>query len=109
MHIHLLNSKSDDPLTRQLSLNKLDFCMLILRVMQDVHSSASYYRGIFAEAIRHLNAKAGIVQPPPVVDAPPASSVDPSMESLLSGDFIDEMMDEASFFNFWESLSQNQC
>jgi hypothetical protein len=30
---------------------------------------------------------------------------EPTMETLLSGDFLDGLMDEASFFNFWEPLS----
>ncbi|PKX97276.1 Zn(II)2Cys6 transcription factor [Aspergillus novofumigatus IBT 16806] len=107
MHIHLLNCKSDDPLTRQLSLNKLDFCMLILKVMQDVHTAASYYRGIFSEAIRHLSSTASkpAGQGPVVVETPASLPGEPTMETLLSGDFLDGLMDEASFFNFWEPLS----
>ncbi|KAF7166272.1 hypothetical protein CNMCM5623_000029 [Aspergillus felis] len=107
MHIHLLNCKSDDPLTRQLSLNKLDFCMLILKVMQDVHTVASYYRGIFSEAIRHLSSTASkpTGQGPVVVETPAFIPGEPTMETLLSGDFLDGLMDEASFFNFWEPLS----
>jgi hypothetical protein len=107
MHIHLLNCKSDDPLTRQLSLNKLDFCMLILKVMQDVHTAASYYRGIFSEAIRHLSSTASkpAGQGPVVVETPASIPGEPAMETLLSGDFLDGLMDEASFFNFWEPLS----
>jgi len=106
MHIHLLNCKSDDPLTRQLSLNKLDFCMLILKVMQDVHTVASYYRGIFSEAIRHISSTASkpTGQEPVVVETPSLPG-EPTMETLLSGDFLDGLMDEASFFNFWEPLS----
>ncbi|KEY83016.1 transcription factor C6 [Aspergillus fumigatus] len=107
MHIHLLNCKSDDPLTRQLSLNKLDFCMLILKVMQDVHTAASYYRGIFSEAIRHLSSTTSkpTGQGPVVVETPASLPGEPTMETLLSGDFLDGLMDEASFFNFWEPLS----
>ncbi|RHZ55475.1 hypothetical protein CDV55_102915 [Aspergillus turcosus] len=106
MHIHLLNCKSDDPLTRQLGLNKLDFCMLILKVMQDVHTVASYYRGIFSEAIRHISSTASkpTGQEPVVVDTPSLPG-EPTMETLLSGDFLDGLMDESSFFNFWEPLS----
>ena len=81
--------------------------MLVLKVMRDVHSAASYYRAIFTEAIRHVCPKPGnTLELDQVMDGiPSATPGEPTMDTLLSGDFLDDLIDEASFFNFWESLN----
>ncbi|KAL4938603.1 hypothetical protein BDV06DRAFT_225833 [Aspergillus oleicola] len=109
MHIHLLNCKSKDPLTQQLSRNKLEFCLLILKVMREVHSVASYYRALFSEAIRHVfpEPTTSLNQPDRGnVDVSSATPGEPAIDMFLSGNFLDNLMDEASFFSFWDSLNQ---
>ncbi|KAL4923009.1 Zn(II)2Cys6 transcription factor [Aspergillus undulatus] len=107
MHIHLLNCKSGDPLTQQLSLNKLDFCMLILKVLRDVHSAASFYRALFFEAIRHVLPDNSNATEQKEVDADMPSAIfgEQGIDAFFSGNVLDDLMDEASFFNFWETLS----
>ncbi|KAL4790307.1 cytochrome P450 [Aspergillus venezuelensis] len=111
MHIHLMNCKSSNPLTQQLSRNKLEFCLLILKVMRDVHSSASYYRALFSEAVRHVFPESTSGPSPSLPersDAGVSSTAPgaPAIDTFLSGNFFDDLMDEASFFNFWDSLNQ---
>ncbi|KAF9895115.1 hypothetical protein FE257_000017 [Aspergillus nanangensis] len=114
MHIHLLNCKSDDPLSRQLGLNKVEFCMLVLKQMQEAYTVASVYRGIFAEAIRRLfpthgndamQVNSGMSELPLQLAH---GAHDFSMDSLPSEGLIDELLQESSFFNVWESLAMMQ-
>ncbi|KAH8695414.1 fungal-specific transcription factor domain-containing protein [Talaromyces proteolyticus] len=110
MHIHLLNCKSEDFLTRQLGFNKLDFCMMVMKELQKIWSAASFYRGIFSEAIRQLcpSNSNNIAEPEPHVSDPaPPLTDDPSMEFMLHGDILDQFMSDSSFFNFWESLNKD--
>ncbi|RHZ62482.1 fungal specific transcription factor domain-containing protein [Aspergillus thermomutatus] len=109
MHIHLLNCKAGDDLLRRLSLNKLDFCMLVMQEMQETYTCASVYRGIFLEAIRQLFPSYSVDAAETDVEAPgaPASPQrqDKSfMGTLLNDSFIDELMHESSLFNIWEYL-----
>ncbi|EEU37832.1 uncharacterized protein NECHADRAFT_1812, partial [Fusarium vanettenii 77-13-4] len=55
MHVHLLDCKSQNPLTRKLGFNKLEFCMEVMREFQKTYTSASVFCGIFGEAIRQLS------------------------------------------------------
>ncbi|KAK2774716.1 hypothetical protein FQN53_003523 [Emmonsiellopsis sp. PD_33] len=114
MHTHLLNCKSADILSRRLGLNKLDFCMAILGELQNAHTSASIYRGIFLEAIRQLFPDYNSQAPLPESDAfESSSSMPPDAQSggsppgmTVSDDVINALMDDVSIFNFWESLNQ---
>ncbi|OJJ32923.1 hypothetical protein ASPWEDRAFT_42951 [Aspergillus wentii DTO 134E9] len=90
MHVHLLNSKSPDTLSRRLGLNKLDLCMMVLEQMQQAYPSASIFRGLFLEGIRQVG--------------PEVPSVE--QEGInISDDVIDALLDEASIVNLWESIN----
>ncbi|KAE8147144.1 C6 transcription factor [Aspergillus avenaceus] len=110
MHVHLLNCKSSDPLSRRLGLNKLDLCMMILEQMQHTYPSASVFRGVFLGAIRQLFPDY-IAQPMPEETVPqhPISDetylTDPAAGMVISGDVIDAIMNEVPGYNFWESLN----
>jgi hypothetical protein len=114
MHVHLLNCKSADPLSRRLGLNKLELCMIVLEQMQHTHPSSSVFRGIFLEAIRHIFpsyvAQSNIPELAISESSPPqdVSTDDPLAGITIGEDAIDALMDEVSIFNFWESLNSMQ-
>ncbi|KAJ5120553.1 Transcription factor [Penicillium bovifimosum] len=116
MHVHLLNCKSTDPLSRHLGLIKLELCMIVLEQMQHTHPSSSVFRGIFLEAMRHIfpNYVAQSTIPGPAIQesSPPQdASADDSVAGITIGEnAIDALMDEESesIFNFWESLFSTQ-
>lgn len=109
--MHLLNCKGGDPLARQLGLNKLEFCLAILEQLQRTFTSASLYRGLFSEAVRHIvHESSAQANEPQKID--PGSSVpnDASMENFVTPFTFDDgtinaLMDEA-YFNFWEPLNR---
>lgn len=113
MHIHLLNCKSADALTRRLSLNKLELCMMVMEELEKTYASASIYRGVFLEAIRQLypnySVNTSIHQPDTIPTLPQA---EPSNNSttlpLITDDILDAFLDEASSMNFWESFGDIQ-
>lgn len=51
---HLGEAKSSDPLQKQLSLNRLNIFMMVLRRIQDVYSSATFIHGLFSQAIEKM-------------------------------------------------------
>lgn len=53
---HLGEAKSSDPLQKQLSLNRLNIFMMVLRRIQDVYSSATFIHGLFSQAIEKMTA-----------------------------------------------------
>lgn len=114
MHVHLLNCKSPDPLSRRLGLNKLELCMMVLEQMQHRHPSSSLFRGIFLAAIHHI-FPTYVAQPtiPELATSEPSLQQDVSIDDPMAGitigeDAIDALMDEVSIFNFWESLNSMQ-
>jgi hypothetical protein len=109
MHVHLLNSKSLDPLSRQISLNKLEFCMLLLGELQAAYDSAGVFRGVFLEAIRRMssdptNRPTGVVNSTSNTALPFNSAASNNVSSGLSFDdgFFDELMDQGSISSFWD-------
>lgn len=113
MHIHLLNCKSPDPVSRRLGLNKIEVCMIVLEQMQHTHPCSSVFRGIFLEAIRYIfpNYVAQTVLPETASESSPLQEVstdDPMAGITIGEDAIDALMDEVSIFNFWESLNNMQ-
>ncbi|OQD64276.1 hypothetical protein PENPOL_c008G07375 [Penicillium polonicum] len=113
MHIHLLNCKTPDPVSRRLGLNKIEVCMIVLEQMQHTHPCSSVFRGIFLEAIRYIfpNYVAQTVLPEMESESSPPQEVstgDPMAGITIGEDAIDALMDEVSIFNFWESLNNMQ-
>lgn len=53
---HLGQAKSSDPLQKQLSLNRLNIFMMVLRRIQDIYSSATFIHGLFSQAIEKITA-----------------------------------------------------
>ncbi|UKZ45915.1 hypothetical protein TrVGV298_000109 [Trichoderma virens] len=114
MHVHLLNCKSTDALSRRLSLNKLELCMMVMEELEEVYTSASVYRGVFLEAIRQLYpnysaSAAGGSSTVEGVSLPRAAPADDSATlPIINDDILTNLLDEASCFNFWESFSDIQ-
>lgn len=114
MHVHLLNCKSPDPLSRRLGLNKLELCMMVLEQMQHTHPSSSLFRGIFLAAIHHIFPSYVAQSTIPELASSESSlpqnvSADDPMAGITIGeDAIDALMDEVSIFNFWESFNSMQ-
>lgn len=126
MHVHLLNSKSTDPLSRQISLNKLEFCMLLLVELQAAYDSAGVFRGVFLEAIRRVapefaNRSTGLFDGVSTISAAmadtnagvPATTTatgDLQAPSGLTFDegFFDELMGQGSISSFWEWVGSTE-
>lgn len=114
MHVHLLNCKSADALSRRLSLNKLELCMMVMEELEETYTSASVYRGVFLEAIRQLypnySTSTAIGESNATDFSLPRSN--PSDDSMIlpmvNDDILAALFDEASCFNFWESFSDIQ-
>lgn len=112
MHVHLLNSKSSDPLSRQISLNKLDFCMLLLGELQSAYDSAGVFRGVFLEAIRRgapetAATPVGTNNVPPVMGN--AIPTDLTTSNLTFDDgFFDELMGQGSISSFWDWVGSTE-
>ena len=105
MHVHLLNFKSSDPLSRRMGLNKLDFCMLVLGELQTAYDSAGVFRGVFFEAIRR--GAPDSAARPAGTDSMPAATSDAVPDFTASGltfedGFFDELMGQGSISSFWD-------
>lgn len=112
MHVHLLNSKSSDPLSRQISLNKLDFCMLLLGELQASYDSAGVFRGVFLEAIRRgapeaAAAPVGIGNIPTTAANEVPTDLAPSGLTFDDG-FFDELMGQGSISSFWDWVGSTE-
>ncbi|KAJ4863563.1 fungal specific transcription factor domain-containing protein [Trichoderma breve] len=114
MHVHLLNCKSTDALSRRLSLNKLELCMMVMEDLEETYTSASVYRGVFMEAIRQLypnysGSPAGAASTAGGASLSRATPADDSATlPNINDDILTTLLDEASCFNFWESFSDIQ-
>lgn len=114
MHVHLLNCKSTDALSRRLSLNKLELCMMVMEDLEETYTSASVYRGVFLEAIRQLypnysGSPTGVASTAGGVSLSRATPADDSATlPNINDDILTTLLDEASCFNFWESFSDIQ-
>ncbi|KAL6897484.1 fungal-specific transcription factor domain-containing protein [Trichoderma evansii] len=114
MHVHLLNCKSEDALSRRLSLNKLELCMMVMEELEEMYTSASVYRGVFLEAIRQLHpnySASSTMSESSLTDfsQPRASfSNDTMTVPLVNDDILTALLDESSCFTFWESFSDIQ-
>jgi len=115
MHVHLLNSKSLEPLSRQISLNKLEFCMLLLGELQAAYDSAGVFRGVFLEAIRRMspdssNRSAGAVNSAsnPVFPFDNAAANPGSSGLTFDDGFFDELMDQGSISSFWDWVGSTE-
>ncbi|GAD98048.1 C6 transcription factor, putative [Paecilomyces variotii No. 5] len=114
MHIHLMNCKSTDPLSRRLGLNKLNMCMMVLQELQETYSVASIYRGVFSKAIKQLCPEYASGMPEDDIRPPTAESASVDArndetqinDAMISDDLLDALMDEASIFSLWESWSR---
>ncbi|KZM27311.1 DNA binding [Ascochyta rabiei] len=119
MHVHLLNCKSENHLTRRLALNKLEMCMAIMRELQKTHTSASIFCGVFGEAIRQLApgpldesiwGVPRIRRPQTVAALSPegiqAPGVDDfALQTVVTDDILESLLNETSSYNFWESIN----
>ncbi|PTB42669.1 hypothetical protein M441DRAFT_137092 [Trichoderma asperellum CBS 433.97] len=114
MHVHLLNCKSEDALSRRLSLNKLELCMMVMEELEEMYTSASVYRGVFLEAIRQLHpnySSSSTMSESNSTDfSQPRGSFsnDAMMVPLVNDDILNALLDESSCFTFWESFSDIQ-
>lgn len=104
---HLGEAKSSDPLQKQLSLNRLNIFMMVLRRIQDVDSSATFIHGLFSQAIEKMTAPEHYYpgQTPTTglmatTNGHLAMSVDP-----LQWDFDFEVWDAASQYNDVSTVS----
>jgi hypothetical protein len=107
MHVHLLNSKSLDPLSRQISLNKLEFCMLLLGELQAAYDSAGVFRGVFLEAIRRMapdssNQNTGVLSSASESVLPFNNSAVNTSGLTFDDGVFDELMDQGSISSFWD-------
>ena len=112
MHVHLLNSKSSDPLSRQISLNKLDFCMLLLGELQAAYDSAGVFRGVFLEAIRR-GAPETSAAPIGTASLPSMTANTVPTDLATSGltfddGFFDELMGQGSISSFWDWVGSTE-
>lgn len=120
MQTHLLDCKSDDPLSRRLGLNKLDACMLVMEEFQKTYTTASIYRGVFTRAIQQLfpdyaprasasksatSATAGPIAPD-LTTRSTSMLDDPGLDTAITDSLVDALIDEASLFEFFESLNR---
>ncbi|KAG8411859.1 hypothetical protein J3458_015155 [Metarhizium acridum] len=114
MHIHFLNCKSTDALTRRLSLNKLELCMMVMEELEETYASASIYGGVFLEAIRQLypNYSTNTLACEPIMRDPFFSRANAADESTImptaNDEILDAFLDEASAMNFWGSFGDIQ-
>lgn len=118
MHVHLLNSKSSDPLSRQISLNKLDFCMLLLGELQSSYDSAGVFRGVFLEAIRRMSPEkstrytGGFNEGFDSALGPlPSDNSQPNAVSnnlTFDDSFFNELMDQGSISSFWDWVGSTE-
>ncbi|KAJ5168039.1 uncharacterized protein N7482_003633 [Penicillium canariense] len=110
MHIHLLNCKSADALTRRVGFNKLELCMMVMEELQDTYAAAAVYRGVFLGAINELHPHLFIgstFQNPDVSDASNPrveSSEAAAVPPTVSDDVLNALLDETSFMDFWNSF-----
>ena len=107
MHVHLLNSKSLDALSRQISMNKLEFCMLLLGELQAAYDSAGVFRGVFLEAIRRMSPESatrstGLVNSNPGSVLPFNNAAVNTSGLTFDDGFFDELMDQGSISSFWD-------
>ncbi|RSL46870.1 hypothetical protein CEP54_013648 [Fusarium duplospermum] len=118
MHVHLLDCKSQNPLTRKLGFNKLEFCMEVMRELQKTYTLASVFCGIFGEAIRQLSperpdqsdvngSQTTIRSPDPMQNGGGGLVAGPpNAESMLiSDDLLEILLNEESGYNIWESIN----
>ncbi|EHK20927.1 uncharacterized protein TRIVIDRAFT_192431 [Trichoderma virens Gv29-8] len=120
MQTHLLDCKSDDPLSQRLGFLKLDVCMLVMEEFQRTYTTASLYRGVFTKAIQQLfpnysprtnasNSATGATAGPIAPDLTTGSTYtldDPGLDIAITDNLVNELIDEASLFEFFESLNQ---
>ncbi|KAF8860962.1 hypothetical protein BDZ45DRAFT_672226 [Acephala macrosclerotiorum] len=57
MQTHLMEFKSSDSLRSQVGLNKLNFCMMVLKKIKQTFSSATFIHNIFLNAIERLHSR----------------------------------------------------
>jgi hypothetical protein len=119
MHVHLLGCKSENHLIRRLAFNKLEMCMTVMRELQNTHTSASIFCGVFGEAIRQLlpgpfdESVWGVAQTrqPSTAGTTAQDSAeivdlfDSALQSVLTDDVLESLLNETSTYNFWESLN----
>lgn len=131
MQIHLLNCNSANPLSRRLQLNKLNTCIMVMEEFQKTYTVASIYREIFGKAVQHfyptdiapMDTSVNIAAVPAnALDTPaPASACDAgdngqrnspfdasyaNINTEITSDLIDSLVDETSVSDFWEAWGQ---
>lgn len=93
--------------------------MMIMEEFQKVYTVASLYRGIFAKAIQQFYSEDAA---PMRISSPPVAVPDtagngggsdcrdllqaPEINTEVTNDLIDSLVDENSMFNFWETWGQ---
>jgi hypothetical protein len=113
MHVHLLSSKSSDSLYRQISLNKLEFCMLLLGELQAAYDSAGVFRGVFLEAIRRVapelaNRATGTLDTMARTMSDTLPTGLNSSGLTLDDTFFDELMGQGSISSFWDWVGSTE-
>ncbi|CAG8296202.1 unnamed protein product [Penicillium nalgiovense] len=111
MHIHLLNCKSADALTRRVGFNKLELCMMVMEELQETYAAAAVYRGVFLGAINELHPHLFVgstLQNSNVADPSTSRVESPEASAMLptvSDDVLNALLDETSFLDFWDSFN----
>lgn len=93
--------------------------MMVMEEFQKVYTVASIYRGIFAMAIQQFYSEDAV---PMKIPCPPVAVPDtagdgcgsgcrdllqaPEINTEVTNDLIDSLVDETSLFNFWETWGQ---
>lgn len=108
MHIHLLNCKSADALTRRVGFNRLELCMMVMEELQETYAAAALYRGVFLGAINQLLPHLSVgptLQNSDVSDPSTSCMEPPEASATVSDDVLDALLDETSFLDFWDSFN----
>uniref|UniRef100_A0A8H7NHZ0 Xylanolytic transcriptional activator regulatory domain-containing protein n=1 Tax=Bionectria ochroleuca TaxID=29856 RepID=A0A8H7NHZ0_BIOOC len=117
MHVHLLNCKSENPLTQTLGYSKLELCMAVMRELQKTYTSASIFCGIFNEVLAQLSRdytpslssgwasqsrQAGSIPTQEVATEPGLSDQE---QIPFDNELLERLLNESLANNMWESMS----
>ncbi|KAJ6096934.1 hypothetical protein N7486_007680 [Penicillium sp. IBT 16267x] len=119
MHIHLLDCKSANALTRRVGFNKLELCMIVMEKLQETYEAAAVYRGVFLGAINELtphlfagstlrNSDASELRNSDTSDLSTSRMMPREALTTLptvTDDTFNALLDETSFLDFWDSFN----
>jgi hypothetical protein len=129
MKTHLFQCKYGDPLSKRIKLKKLEVCMLVMEELQKTYTVASVYRAIFIKAIQQIfpDYSAPVALYSSAINGATVSDTQNLTDNRLAGEevldhyaplndaeidvldesyFMQNLIDEASDFSFWETWNQ---